>query len=197
MKGYAYDFSAVCETGQTLYYNITDATNHYVALTCPSTNWSGYMKPAGDIILPETVEYDGITYTITSIGQNAFRYCDELTGHLTIPNTVIYIYKGAFLYCSNITELTIGEGVTYIWGSAFWYCSQLQTVHFNSINCTSMYTDTSGSGGYSNEYYYSVFGKESTPIVNLTIGPKVTRIMLSKTVLMLAANWCYRVHYLI
>ena len=34
-KMYAYDFSAVCETGQTLYYNITDAENHYVALVCP------------------------------------------------------------------------------------------------------------------------------------------------------------------
>ena len=27
-KGYAYDFSAVCSTGQTLYYEITDAANH-------------------------------------------------------------------------------------------------------------------------------------------------------------------------
>ena len=32
---YAYSFSAVCSTGQTLYYNITDATNHYVEITCP------------------------------------------------------------------------------------------------------------------------------------------------------------------
>ena len=28
-KMYAYDFNAVCETGQRLYYNIIDATNHY------------------------------------------------------------------------------------------------------------------------------------------------------------------------
>lgn len=32
---YAYDFSAICSTGQTLYYNITDATNRYVEITCP------------------------------------------------------------------------------------------------------------------------------------------------------------------
>lgn len=39
-KMYAFDFSAVCETGQTLYYNITDSTNHYVSLTCPGgTPW--------------------------------------------------------------------------------------------------------------------------------------------------------------
>ena len=49
-KGYAqmFDFSAVCSTGQTLYYKITDATNHYVALTCPNypyQPWANYTKP--------------------------------------------------------------------------------------------------------------------------------------------------------
>lgn len=56
---FAYDFSAVCETGQTLYYNIIDADNHYVALTCPGevgyNGWEGFTKPTGNIILPESV----------------------------------------------------------------------------------------------------------------------------------------------
>ena len=34
-KMYAYSFSAVCSTGQTLYYNNTNATNHYVEITFP------------------------------------------------------------------------------------------------------------------------------------------------------------------
>ena len=59
-KMYAYDFSAVCETGQTLYYNIIDAENHYVELTCPDNNgWSDYTKPIGNIVLSESVQYDG------------------------------------------------------------------------------------------------------------------------------------------
>ena len=36
-KLYAYDFSAVCETGQSLYYNIIDASNHHVELTYPGS----------------------------------------------------------------------------------------------------------------------------------------------------------------
>ena len=72
-KMYAsYDFSAVCETGQTLYYTITDAENHYVKLTYPGTDfnngWYGFTKPAGDLVLPESVQYDGLTYSVTSIG---------------------------------------------------------------------------------------------------------------------------------
>ena len=95
-KMYAYDFSAVCSTGQTLYYNIMDATNHYVMITCPRTAdysncWSGYTKPTGNIILPESVQYDGITYSVTSIGSYAFCECTGLTGSLTIPNSVTTI----------------------------------------------------------------------------------------------------------
>ena len=55
-KMYAYDFSAVCQTGQTLYYNIIDANNRYVELTCPgNNNWEGFTKPTGNITLPSTV----------------------------------------------------------------------------------------------------------------------------------------------
>lgn len=54
-NAYAYDFSAVCETGQTLYYNITNAEDHYVELTPPNNSGSGYVL--GNIILPTHV-YD-------------------------------------------------------------------------------------------------------------------------------------------
>ena len=53
-KGYAYNFSAICPTGQTLYYKITDYNNYYVCLTYPGYNayspWEGYTKPTGNII---------------------------------------------------------------------------------------------------------------------------------------------------
>ena len=63
-KGHAYDFSAVCETGQTLYYNITDAANHYIQITFPGSfwgwGWEGYIVPTGNIALPENVQYNGV-----------------------------------------------------------------------------------------------------------------------------------------
>ena len=67
-KSYAYDFSAVCETGQTLYYNITNAVYHYVELTHPSNSgWSGYTEPTGNIILPRYVyDADDNQYFVTS-----------------------------------------------------------------------------------------------------------------------------------
>ena len=128
-KMYAYDFSAVCETGQTLYYNITDAENHYVAMVCPgqadySNCWSGFTKPTGDIVLPENVQYEGNTYAVTSIGDYAFFNCSSLTGSLTIPNSVTIIGEFAFFGCSGFTSsLTIGNSVTTIGNNAFNNCS--------------------------------------------------------------------------
>ena len=122
-KGYAYDFSSVCSTGQTLYYSIIDAAN--VALVAPNGNnlngWNGYTRPTGDIVLPETVQNDGITYSVTSIGEGAFSGCGGLTS-LTIPNSVTSIGEGAFSGCGSLTSLTIPNSVTSIGTFAFSGC---------------------------------------------------------------------------
>ena len=129
---YAYDFSAICETGQTLYYNIIDADNHYVALTCPgafgSNGWSGYTQPIGDIVLPTNVQYDGVTYIVTSIGYGAFYQCSGLTGTLAIPESVTFIEDEAFGVCGNITSLTIPNSIISIGDWAFSYCSKLNSL---------------------------------------------------------------------
>lgn len=219
-KLYAYDFSAVCETGQTLYYNIIDATNHCVELTYPGLDqfhpWEGFNKPEGVIVLPSFVVNNEITYSLTSIKTSAFRDCNGLIGDLCIPNSVNEIearaFEGcsgfdgqlvisnnatsigstafygcngfvgsvdipnsvetigqyAFYNCSSITELTIGEGVSSIGQYAFWNCSDLTIVHFNALNCNTMYTKY-------NSMYMSVFGLTPS-IIELTIGSNVQSI---------------------
>lgn len=125
-KMYAYDFSAVCSTGQTLYYNITDASNHYVELTCPYYNsgWWGYTKPTGEIVLPKTVRHNGVNYSVTSIGSHAFNLCNELTGSPIIPNTVTNIGYMAFSGCTGFTgSLSIPNSVVSIDSWAFENCS--------------------------------------------------------------------------
>ena len=124
---YAYDFSATCSTGQTLYYNIINASNHYVELTYPGTfiePWEGYTKPTGNISLPSTVTYNGTQYTVTKIGEIAFANCTGLTGSLTIPNTVTTIAHGAFMDCTGFTgSLTIPNSVTSIGPHVFHGCT--------------------------------------------------------------------------
>ena len=72
----------------------------------------------GDIVIPATVMNDGKVYTITKIGDNAFRDCKDLTS-VTIPNTVETIGMNAFEGCTNLRVIKIGNGVKEIGDRAF------------------------------------------------------------------------------
>ena len=84
-------------------------------------------KYSGDIIIPETVDYDGKTYSVTNIGDYAFEYCSGLTS-VTIGNSVTNIGDYAFEYCSGLTSVTIGNSVTSIGDWAFSGCTGLTSV---------------------------------------------------------------------
>ena len=106
-------FSAVCESGQTLYYNIIDEENHYVEL-----RREGYQLFSGDIIIPGEVTYNGTVYTVKGIGSMAYYDCEGLTS-VVIPNTITYIGESAFNCCSNLTSVNIPESVENIGPLAF------------------------------------------------------------------------------
>ena len=119
-----YDFSAVAETGQTLWYQIT--SNDEVSLI----GYEGDM--IGEIVLPETVEYGGNNYSVAAIGDSAFYHCDSLTGDLTIPTTVKSVGAMAFYACRNFDGvLTLPNTITHLGEGAFWWCESLTgTVRF-------------------------------------------------------------------
>ena len=86
---------------------------------------SGYYS--GSIQIPESVEHEGVTYSVTSIGDGAFKDCSRLTS-VTIPNSVTSIEAGAFAECTGLTSVTIPNSVTSIKNSAFYDCSGLTSV---------------------------------------------------------------------
>jgi hypothetical protein len=100
-------------------------------------------------------------YRITGIGQNAFKNVSDLTGNLTIPNTVILIGAQAFYGCNGLNgNLTIGENVKSIGESAFKYCDSLENL-------------TIGENVESIENYAFQY---CARLENLTIGENVTSI---------------------
>ena len=82
---------------------------------------------SGEVIIPSTVTLNGTTYSVTSIGDGAFRNCSSLTS-VTIPNSVTSIGDGAFSGCSSLTSVTIPYSVTSIGDYAFQGCSSLTSV---------------------------------------------------------------------
>ena len=113
----AYDF----ESG--LYYNITSNTVPYTV----EVTRGGSVSYAGNRTIPSSVTYQGITYTVTGIGDMAFANGSNLYS-VTIPNTVTYIGNWAFQSCTRLTSVTIPNSVTSIGQSAFISCSRLTTV---------------------------------------------------------------------
>ena len=77
---------------------------------------------SGELSIPATINYNGNNYAVTKIGKNAFISCGNLTGLLTIPNTVTCLGENAFLGCSGLTELDLGDALDTIGSAAFYGC---------------------------------------------------------------------------
>ena len=84
-------------------------------------------KYSGDITIPETVDYAGKTYSVTSIGEYAFYNCKDLTS-VNIPNSVTAIESSAFESCSSLASITIPNSVTTIGDEVFSGCTGLTSV---------------------------------------------------------------------
>ena len=98
------------------------------------TTYSAY---SGNIVIPASVEYEGETYSVTSIGEEAFSHCKSLTS-IIIPNSVTSFGCRAFSCCSSLTSITIPESVTSIGNYAFYGCSSLTSVTIpNSVSSIS------------------------------------------------------------
>lgn len=107
----------------------------FMGCTIPVYNdtWFAYY-PGGDAT--EYTVPDGILHIA---GGAFYGYNGGSPSGLTtvsIPNTVTTIGNEAFCYCQSLTSLTIPESVTNIGDRAFYSCSNLATVNYNAINCT-------------------------------------------------------------
>lgn len=77
--------------------------------------------------IPESVKYNGVSYPVTSIADNAFLGCDWLTS-ITIPASVTSIGDNAFLGCCNLTSVSIQGALTSIGSDTFGDCKALADI---------------------------------------------------------------------
>ena len=129
---WAYDF----QSGD-LYYNITSDTTVEVTY---QRYWScDNYENLKDIVIPENVTYNNVTYLVTSIGDNAFSHpCTPSSSQITsviIPNNITIIRTYAFYGC-NFTSIVIPNGVKLIEHSAFSKCSSLTSIIVETGNTT-------------------------------------------------------------
>ena len=104
-----------------IYYNLISKVKQ-----AEVTNVSGNYY-SGDIVIPTTVTYEDVEYTVTSVKDGAFKWCESLNS-VVIPNSVKTIGESAFYNCTTLKNITIGSGVTSIGEEAFSSDLRISTV---------------------------------------------------------------------
>ena len=124
-KANAHDIELANKDGVTIYYKWIN-NNTELAVTYQGDDYWSSPCYTGDVVIPESVEYEGKTFSVTSIDKYAFYDCSGLTS-VTIPNSVTNIGFYAFWGCSGLTSITIPSSVTSL-KYAFSNCSGLTSI---------------------------------------------------------------------
>ena len=104
-----------------IYYDLKSGTNVAEVAPSPNFNYTGVVN------IPSTVNYNGVYYNVTSIGENAFLVCRELTS-VIIPNSVTTIGRNAFGSCFKLSSVNIPNNLTTIGPEVFWGCHSLTSI---------------------------------------------------------------------
>ena len=108
----------------------TNQIGNGIAIT--SENLAAYgIEITGDVVIPEYVTDDDNTrHAVTSIGDYAFRDCNEMTS-VAIADSVTEIGTGAFVNCSKLSKAAVPNSVRSIGNSAFDGCTSLSSISYN------------------------------------------------------------------
>lgn len=163
-----------------LYYEFTSDST--VCVSCVDDNYFNY---SSDVVIPESVNYNGKDYIVNAIDEKAFYNCSGLTS-VIIPNTITTIGDYAFYGCSGLTSLTIGKSVASIGYDAFNGCNNLKELNWNAINCSS-----NGNMSTSNIETVTI-GSEVEVLPNgFVIGSKITEVTIPNSVTSIVGSAFY------
>ena len=92
-------------------YRVTSDSLLTAEVTCKANESSEYGIEyadgySGAVVIPEAVSCEGLTYSVTAIGESAFSGCTALTS-VEIPASVTRIDMSAFIGCSALTSVNL------------------------------------------------------------------------------------------
>lgn len=119
--------NSVTEMGDRVFYGCTSMDGFYGKFASEDNR---FLIIDGEMVTfaPYGLTEYSIPNSVTTIGEFAFMYCDNLTS-VTIPNSVTSIGSGAFYGCSSLTSITIPDSVTSIGVNTFSSCTSLTSVY--------------------------------------------------------------------
>ena len=113
-SGFNYEFKYELNEDYTASLIVANAIN--------SAHYEG-----AEVTVLGTITYKGEDYTVTTVGEEAFRYSHVKIVHL--PETITTIKPRAFIYCYYAEEINIPANVTSLGENAFWTCHALKEIN--------------------------------------------------------------------
>ena len=146
-------------SGNTKYHSVSncliETENKMLILGCKNSiiPTDGSVTSIGDYAFSNrNIISITIPNTVTSIGEDAFSWCEVLTS-VIIGNSVTNIGRSAFNGCTKLTAVSIPDSVTSIGEDAFNYCASLMNVTIgNSVTEIGDYAFSSCTGLTSIKY---------------------------------------------
>lgn len=136
LQGWAFDFEV-----DGIYYTITGSGTVSVV--------KGTYDYDGDVTIPKTVSNGVETFSVTGIGESAFKSCGELVSvtmpegltsigneafyqssikTVSLPSTLSSMGSSAFRECRNLTGIVLPDALKEIKEYAFYECNNLRTL---------------------------------------------------------------------
>ena len=145
-----------------LYYDL-DTSNRTATVTYEVDGTGNYASLSANVKIPENVVYNGVTFTVTKIGDKAFANCTVMES-ISIPATVVQV--GDYRKESSTDPSTL----------PFYGCSSLKEVRFEDGKepiylgsyCRYYYSDYSGRYYYDTDNSYGLFS--TCPLETVYIG---------------------------
>ena len=99
----------------------------YTIIKATATTPADTLFYTGDVVIPETFDYEGTDYTVVATAANAFADCRDLTS-VTLPATCVTIGRNCFKGCTSLTVSPLPETVTSVGTGVFNGCTSLEEV---------------------------------------------------------------------
>lgn len=131
IKAYNFEVDGIC------YSYITNTNNVSVDYKWTDLGTVDSKYYSGDVVVPETVHYEGNTYNVVSIGYKAFSKSQNLKS-VSLPNSIKNIGSSAFEDCQALVSVKMSDNVSSISQHAFKGCTSLNTIAFLPPNLTSI-----------------------------------------------------------
>ena len=102
-------------------YSTSDGFKYKLDTEAKTAELAEYDGSATEVSISESVTYEGVVYSVTSLRGSCFASCSSLTS-INIPSSVTRLGEYCFISCSSLTSINIPSSVTSLREACFYGC---------------------------------------------------------------------------